>query len=159
MEETALTVEEAMLLKIFHEYGIAECGVNRDLNFTDDEISLFKKIRKKADKHFYFISSRIRKEISLMDEFKTKMNSWDFSSMSSFCLFLDRRMFYTGAYVNKNKPSFEMIYFFFTEELFTVPSVKLIDGRVPIFESIQQSEESFLNGLVFNLKKRWKSIY
>ncbi len=75
MNETALTVEEAMLLKIFHEYGIAECVKNRNLNFTDDEISLFKKISRKADKHFYFISSRIRKEISLMNEFKTKMNS------------------------------------------------------------------------------------
>lgn len=140
-----------MLLKIFHEYSL----IKRDSELTDDEISLGRKINEKACKHFWYISSRIREEVSKMNKFKGIVNSWDFSH-ASFSMFVDRQ-FYTSAHIN-SLPQFDMIYFFFTEELFTIPSAKLIDKRVPIFESIQDKDNHF-NTQFLNLKKRWRSIY
>lgn len=160
MEETALTVEEAMLLKVFYECGLStaiDCQVTNGLNYTNDEISLCRKVTEKANKHFYFILSRIQSEVSKMNKFRRKIDSWDFNPIH-FNMFVDRHLFYTSAYINSPK-SIDIIYFLFTEELFTIPAAKLIDGRVPIFESIQSAQENRLNAQILNLNKRWKSIY
>lgn len=155
-----MTVEEAMLLRMFHECACSNSlkSNSKIITQSPDDISLGNEINKKACKHFYYISSRIQKEVSKMPKFKRVSNSWDFSHASFSLIFLDNRYsFYTSTYTN-NMPKVDIIYFLFTEELFTIPAAKLIDGRVPIFESIHQVP-NHSKAQVLNLKKKWKSIY
>lgn len=153
MSETALTVEEAILLKMFNErYHEGSSPL------TKEESSLSHELERKAHKHFWYMMSRIERDVNKMKKYRRNIKSFDFTLMT-FGFSPDKHVFWTSAYINDTA---ERMYFYFTEELFTVPAAKLIDGRVHIFERI----DTVLDGdnlrkrvEVLCLKKQWKSIY